>query len=87
MDTSENKLLMLLIKSDFRMSTDIMQENFYRENLDRSQNIRNTNKLISELNLKLKIILDTETDIIYKINSSSDKRMKIIVLNRDFIKH
>ena len=86
-DTSENKLLLLLIKNDFRMSTDIMQENFYRENLDRSQNIRNTNKLISELNLKLKIILDTETDIIYKINSSSDKRMKIIVLNRDFIRH
>jgi len=78
---------LLLIKNDFRMSTYIMQENFYRENLDRSQNIRNTNKLISELNLKLKIILDTETDIIYKINSSSDKRMKIIVLNRDFIRH
>ena len=87
MDTSENKLLLLLIKNDFRMSTDIMQENFYRENLDRSQNIRNTNKLISELNLKLKIILNTETDIIYKRNSSLDKRMKIIVLNRDFIRN
>ena len=86
-DTTENKLLLLLIKNDFRMSTDIMQENFYRENLDRSQNIRNTNKLISELNLKLKIILNTETDIIYKRNSSLDKRMKIIVLNRDFIRN
>ena len=67
------------------MPTDIVQENFYKENLDRSQNIRNINKLILDLNLKLKITLNTENDIIYKVTSSSDKRMKIIVLNRDFI--
>ena len=86
LDTIENKLLVLLIKNDFRMSTDIMRENFYRENLDRSQNIRNTNKLISDLNFKLKTILNTDTDIIYKTSCSSDKRMKIIVLNRNFIR-
>ena len=85
LDTIENKLLVLLIKNDFRIPTDMIQENFYNESLDRSQNIRNINKLILDLNLKLKITLNTENDIIYKVTSSSDKRMKIIVLNRDFI--
>ena len=64
----------------------MIQENFYNESLDRSQNIRNINKLILDLNLKLKITLNTENDIIYKVTSSSDKRMKIIVLNRNFIR-
>ena len=86
MNTLENEILTLLINNDFSIKNGEIQQNLYNTDLDRSQNIRNTNKLISDLNFKLKTILNTDTDIIYKTSCSSDKRMKIIVLNRNFIR-
>ena len=86
LNTLENEILILLINNDFSIKNGEIQQNLYNTDLDRSQNIRNTNKLISDLNFKLKTILNTNTDIIYKTSCSSDKRMKIIVLNRNFIR-
>ena len=87
LNTLENEILILLINNDFSIKNGEIQQNLYNTDLDRSQNIRNTNKLISDLNFKLKTILNTDTDIIYKTSCSSDKRMKIIVLNRNFIRN
>ena len=86
LNTLENEILILLINNDFSIKNGEIHQNLYNTDLDRSQNIRNTNKLISDLNFKLKTILNTDTDIIYKTSCSSDKRMKIIVLNRNFIR-
>jgi hypothetical protein len=87
LDTAENKLLTLLINNDFSITNEKLVNNFYNADLDRSQNIRNINKFISDLNLKLKTMLNTDTDIIYKSVNSLDKRMKIVMLNRDFIRN
>ena len=87
LDTAENKLLTLLINNDFSITNGKLVNNFYNADLDRSQNIRNINKFISDLNLKLKTMLNTNTDIIYKSVYSLDKRMKIVMLNRDFIRN
>ena len=87
LDTAENKLLTLLINNDFSITNGKLVNNFYNADLDRSQNIRNINKFISDLNLKLKTMLNTDTDIIYKSVNSLDKRMKIVMLNRDFIRN
>ena len=87
LNTLENKILILLINNDFSIKNGEIQQKLFNTDLDRSQNIRNTNKLISDLNFKFKTILNTDTDIIYKTSSSSDKRMKIIVLNRNFIRN
>lgn len=87
LDTAENKLITLLINNDFSITNEKLVNNFYNTDLDRSQNIRNINKFISDLNLKLKTMLNTDTDIIYKSVNSLDKRMKIVILNRDFIRN
>jgi hypothetical protein len=87
LDAAENKLLTLLINNNFSITNENLVNNFYNEDLDRSQNIRNINKFISDLNLKLKTILNTDTDIIYKTVNPLDKRMKIVLLNRDFIRN
>ena len=87
LDTAENKLITLLINNDFSITNENLVNNFYNADLDRSQNIRNINKFISDLNLKLKTMLNTNTDIIYKSVYSLDKRMKIVILNRDFIRN
>ena len=87
LNAAENKLLILLINNDFSITNEKLVNNFYNADLDRSQNIRNINKFISDLNLKLKTMLNTDTDIIYKSVNSLDKRMKIVMLNRDFIRN
>ena len=87
LNAAENKLLTLLINNDFSITNENLLNNFYNADLDRSQNIRNINKFISDLNLKLKTMLNTDTDIIYKSVNSLDKRMKIVMLNRDFIRN
>jgi hypothetical protein len=87
LNAAENKLLTLLINNDFSITNEKLVNNFYNADLDRSQNIRNINKFISDLNLKLKTMLNTDTDIIYKSVNSLDKRMKIVMLNRDFIRN
>ena len=86
-NAAENKLLTLLINNDFSITNEKLVNNFYNADLDRSQNIRNINKFISDLNLKLKMMLNTDTDILYKTVSPLDKRMKIVILNRDFIRN
>ena len=84
-NADENKLLTLLINNDFSITNENLVNNFYNADLDRSQNIRNINKFISDLNLKLKTMLNSNNDILYKTVNPLDKRMKIVMLNRDFI--
>ena len=86
-NAAENKLLTLLINNDFSITNENLVNNFYNADLDRSQNIRNINKFISDLNLKLKTMLNSNNDILYKTVNPLDKRMKIVMLNRDFIRN
>tara|TARA_B110000459_G_scaffold195419_1_gene236051 strand:- start:778 stop:2109 length:1332 start_codon:yes stop_codon:yes gene_type:complete len=86
-NADENKLLTLLINNDFSITNENLVNNFYNADLDRSQNIRNINKFISDLNLKLKTMLNSNNDILYKTVNPLDKRMKIVMLNRDFIRN
>ena len=86
-NADENKLLTLLINNDFSITNENLVNNFYNADLDRSQNIRNINKFISDLNLKLKIMVNSNNDILYKTVNPLDKRMKIVMLNRDFIRN
>ena len=86
-NAAENKLLTLLINNDFSITNENLLNNFYNADLDRSQNIRNINKFISDLNLKLKMMLNSNNDILYKTVNPLDKRMKIVMLNRDFIRN
>ena len=86
-NADENKLLTLLINNDFSITNEKLVNNFYNADLDRSQNIRNINKFISDLNLKLKTMLNSNNDILYKTVNPLDKRMKIVMLNRDFIRN
>ena len=87
LNAAENKLLTLLINNDFSITNEKLVNNFYNADLDRSQNIRNINKFISDLNLKLKIMVNSNNDILYKTVNPLDKRMKIVMLNRDFIRN
>ena len=86
LNTLENEILILLINNDFSITNDKLTNNFYNADLDRSQNIRNINKFISDLNLKLKTMLNSNNDILYKTINPLDKRMKILFLNRKFIR-
>ena len=86
-NADENKLLTLIINNDFSITNENLVNNFYNADLDRSQNIRNINKFISDLNLKLKTMLNSNNDILYKTVNPLDKRMKIVMLNRDFIRN
>ena len=86
LNPDENKLLTMLINNDFRITNEHLINSFYNPVLDRSQNIRNVNKFISDLNLKLKSMINTNNEILYKTVNPLDRRMKIVILNRDFFK-
>ena len=73
-------MLKTLIKNDFKINNDVLLDLLENKEIDRSQNIRNKNKIINDLNIKLKTILNVEKDILILKPADSDRRMKVLIL-------
>lgn len=77
------QLLKTLIKNEFEMDNEKVLSLVENQSLDRSQNIRNKNQLINELNIKLKTILNIKKDVLILVQDRKDRRMKKLILNRN----
>ena len=77
-------VLKTLIKNDFKINNDVLFDLLENKEIDRSQNIRNKNKIINDLNIKLKTILNVEKDILILKPADSDRRMKVLILKSTY---
>ena len=82
----ENGILLCLLGSEGVETSSIMQ---FVENPNHkySHNMRTTNKLIGELNYKLKTILKIEKDLILAAKSDKDKRIIIYTIDKTFFSY
>jgi len=82
----ENGILLCLLGSEGVETSSIMQfvEN---PNHNYSHNMRTKNKIIGELNYKLKTILKIEKDLIYATKSDKDKRIIIYAIDKTFFSY
>ena len=81
LNEDEKKILKRLISNNFKLENEEVLRIFENTLLDRSQNIRNKNRLVSDLNTKLKAYLKISEDILKFQKSSKDNRMKILAIN------
>ena len=77
----KKKILKRLIFNNFKLENEEVLRIFENTILDRSQNIRNKNRLVNDLNTKLNAYLKISEDILKFQKSSKDNRMKILVIN------
>ena len=85
LDENEKNILKRLISNNLKLENEEVLRIFENNLLDRSQNIRNKNRLVSDLNTKLKAYLKISEDILKFQKSSKDNRMKILVLNPKYL--
>ena len=82
--TSEEIRILKEFKKNNPISNSIVYEICQNQILDRTQNLRNKNKIIESLNIKLQIILNSNKDIIKLKKSNQDKRMYELVFNHKY---
>lgn len=82
--TSEEITILKEFKKNNTISNNIVYEICQNKILDRTQNLRNKNKIIESLNIKLQVILNSNKDVIKLKKSNQDKRMYELVFNEKY---
>ena len=86
LSVEENGILLCLLGSDGVETSSIM-EIIENPNHNYSHNMRTKNKIIGELNYKMKTILKMDRDLIEAKKSDKDKRIIIYTIDKAFFSH
>lgn len=84
-DTNDIRLIQSLINSKEKNFNDVMKI-YSNPELSYGHNTRITNESLDHLSIRLKSIFKLENLPIIKVKSKSDRRQKIIVLSKEFLK-